>query len=1040
MARPTLEISKQLRRRFKQGSPVVVAAAWCMELAQQGYPLLEVLPAVVEVMVQNARRADAEQLLSAIQPLYDPRAPLTAKECLATLYCWLHAVGRLASGPAVDLGGMTAMMHVRKLRHTLQLEGPLEILLAEAGVVATERLADKPAGRVARADAQSFLASAECGSPAAHERGLERMQATVETLAGYLASPQTLVEAPGIDFADAARSMLAQALSNLGQAWATRSVGDEQANLRRAVELFEQARALPERREDPTSYQHVLQQSVSALRELAVLTSDAAEARALLTRGLALADEALALPRRHPEQAFHWQEPTALAAYNIRMRDLMDRRERKLGDDEALRGELVALADEALAFLATAKRRGEPLFVNAADVFRRLREGGGDVGRPGPDAGFVRALAERLRAEERRLVTEQEAQILLRSLIGWFETPWPTQLWPHLRFVLAAVHPQHVGCTTARRLFVAELALLERSDDAAMLLDSIQRLQRGLTALTLADEQRRVYASALHTRAVLWLGRRERHPCSPAELLALCDLLGATTYRAETNFYGQGPTHEHGPGDEAVWRMSMYRARWDVDRAALLMGVQTWIEEEPAVAEELQPLLVHLHEVRTIDLQGKVGPSHTIDAPAEVLAAAQDELLGELQLGAARGWRPAHGGVLPVADPDELTQWLCARRSLAVLLDVGPLEFAIVASDGRSLQLYTPFAGLASGERERFFAAVRAFGHLRLDAMQANPDAGFDAVLAALMAAGAPVVAALRRCCRELGVDALAVLSRGTLELIPWTALFAAAGDDGPAIVHVPTLAPAGTLRAAVRPGTWTVVGEHEGEDADLDRGWAALRAVGAAPETGPEFATFDRKAAEVGVLRLFVHGEHSMVPPLMGVSLYPPLTRRRVFYQAKDAVMLDLTGCGRVECWACDAGHTADLLGPRRDEDEGRSLATAFLLAGARAVIGAGWRQPSAAAALIAAGFAVAAPQPGDPLADARALARVLRRYREVVAGAMLTDPDGWRVALAAMIGVDPHTLPAMSGPPLRVADLRASYAWAGWRVCLRDRTCLEP
>lgn len=155
---------------------------------------------------------------------------------------------------------------------------------------------------------------------------------------------------------------------------------------------------------------------------------------------------------------------------------------------------------------------------------------------------------------------------------------------------------------------------------------------------------------------------------------------------------------------------------------------------------------------------------------------------------------------------------------------------------------------------------------------------------------------------------------------------------------------------------------------------------------------------------------------------------------------MLDLTGCGRVECWACDTSYTADLLGPRRHEDEGRSLATAFLLAGARAVIGAGWRQPSAAAALISAGFATTAPQPGNPIADARALARVLRRYREVVAGPALTSPDGWRVALAAMIGVEPQTLPVTPTPPLRVGDLRANYAWAGWRVCMRDRTCLEP
>ena len=50
-------------------------------------------------------------------------------------------------------------------------------------------------------------------------------------------------------------------------------------------------------------------------------------------------------------------------------------------------------------------------------------------------------------------------------------------------------------------------------------------------------------------------------------------------------------------------------------------------------------------------------------------------------------------------------------------------------SDGRSLQLHTPYAGLANDERERFVAAVKAFMHLRLDAAHANPDAVFAAAL-----------------------------------------------------------------------------------------------------------------------------------------------------------------------------------------------------------------------------------------------------------------------------------------------------------------------
>ena len=49
-----------------------------------------------------------------------------------------------------------------------------------------------------------------------------------------------------------------------------------------------------------------------------------------------------------------------------------------------------------------------------------------------------------------------------------------------------------------------------------------------------------------------------------------------------------------------------------------------------------------------------------------------------------------------------------------------------------------------------------------------------------------------------------------------------------------------------------------------------------------------------------------------------------------------------------------------------------------------------------------------------------------------------GWRAALATMIGVDPSALPDTGPPILRIDDMRAAYAWAGWRVSVRDRSCL--
>lgn len=1031
-------VPQQLRRKFARGSPIAVAIELTDELEAAGHPPLAILPRVVELMAAHAKSVSGEQLASAAQRVR------TLREYVLTTYYSLHAIARLAPDNIAIVFALMAPMRARKVRQETNLEGPFEILLAEAAVAACARLADDDQGRLLRADAASFHASALSGSPdqALRERGLEQLQATVAELDDLLGRSQPFTGMLGDDVLRMqATTTHAQAVSNLGQAWASRNAGDTEGNLRRALPLFERALTLPERRAAPPQYQHTLQQCMAALRELATLTADVDEARSLFERGLLLANEALALPGLHPNEHFHWHEPTRLAVFNLRMQDALDRRDRGLGNRAELQGKLVAITDAGLEFLRTAKRR-DPLFIHAATTFRRVRdEARGTTSDPQAEVAFVHALAARLTGEHRTRLTDLEAEILTSSLSAWRHTPIPVALWPPLGALITAVHPVHVGIDAARRLFALELSFLRNADppQLAELTRSMDRMHAGLADLTLGDEQRRVFAGALTHRARLRLAWSERrHPCTPAELLVYCDLLGAATYRADSGFYGQGPAHERGSA-EAVWRTEVYRARWDVDRVAYHLGFVALVARDPSLTAALTPLIDHLAEVRTIDPHGNVSAGYVQDDMQEALPARQDELRAALDHGAAYRWRPAAPRELSIPYEDDLTKWLHAHPQVAVLLNVPGAPLDLVTGDGAGgTLLHSPYRAIAPAVVDAFTAAVQRFVAAYAEMLIRQPGPAFAAALTDLIEAARPVVAALRSCCADLGVRALVVLSRGSFDIVPWEALFAADdGDDEPiALVHAPTLATAGTLAAAVRPGSWTVLGTREGQDPDLDFGWSALRAAGLSPEPGPDFATFDRRAAAVGVLRLFVHGEFWPLAPLSGFALHAPLSSRRVHFQGKDVVMMDLTGCGRVECWACDSSAESDMLGVSRHEDEPRGLATAFLLAGARSVVGARWQQPSPAAALIAASFAAGAPDPGDPLAAARTLTCVTRRYRN-----LLARPDalagGWDALLRGMLGED--AIPAVRvAQTLGVEDLRAVYAWAGWRVCIRDITCL--
>jgi hypothetical protein len=130
----------------------------------------------------------------------------------------------------------------------------------------------------------------------------------------------------------------------------------------------------------------------------------------------------------------------------------------------------------------------------------------------------------------------------------------------------------------------------------------------------------------------------------------------------------------------------------------------------------------------------------------------------------------------------------------------------------------------------------------------------------------------------------------------------------------------------------------------------------------------------------VFAHGElNGFDPPVSGFMLDAG-DEEGLAYQGYEVATIDLGGCGRVELWACVSGVQCDFLGELLGNDEPLGIASCFLLAGARIVVGSLWKQPAIVAGLIAAAFLGVAGPPGSAERDAWALGWALAAYRRAV------------------------------------------------------------
>lgn len=502
------------------------------------------------------------------------------------------------------------------------------------------------------------------------------------------------------------------------------------------------------------------------------------------------------------------------------------------------------------------------------------------------------------------------------------------------------------------------------------------------------------------------------HTVPPARVLALMDRGGALVHRAEVAWQAALPARTgklrrtwrssqptFGRGSEqradAVDNTAWYRdhldewSRWEAlfEQAERSDSAREFLADR----EESRFQLVcsaPVDEANVIALLGEIpseryesgGATHFVQRPrdhaqvsrlaaharanlhAHIAQAIGEGLLDELCVSTA-------------ATPERLEEWFVGHPHHAIVVPrvMGLIRPLVVFTlDAESREIRCTDVGVDAADTPDFEPHAAWFSHYEALARDAreNSDASSHVLGEALVR--------LRRAIEPRARELAGVLERaGTRRLVmlmrqpdfiwaPWESAEladgVALGERFP-IVWLSTLAQLPRAASPPREGTVQVVGEGRGDDA-LDWGADALRALAVQiPSTatigGEEAAEAIRLSSAVARarrLRIFAHGHLDLANPesnrltLVGARD----SEEQLNLRPSDLRRLPLAGMDCVELWACaSAGHGRHLTeaGPA---DEPEDLASAFLVAGARFVVGSRWQVSAWPASLLMEKYAL--------------------------------------------------------------------------------------
>ena len=1091
----------------------MVAAGAGEDLRRLGMPTWEAWAEAARLMDAHGRAPTMDAVKAAMAAARGGRRsadPEAKRRSAGALHCVLRALGRWP-----DHEGLLWMapMMVRDYIIDLSTDPREEEALARALADAVSRLtAHGSYGEFTAADARTMHAVALLQLPEAdaRETGRELIAEQVEVMERLLAGELVFAgkSAPA-KLVESAWRLHAMAVNNLAQAWEQRVEGVPADNLRAAIAAYERCCALPARVAEPEKLLHSLHHLALCLRKLAHEVDDNAERGALLERARDVAERGLELPRKHPEASFPMLDALRLNRANTEGHLLLLQKETGVLAPEEADRRLREHVEGTLAWLRTTPLR-DRAEGRAAEAFFAQFLGGADHQEAA--AAALQALVGRLAQDgpqHIRFMTRDEAELALSAMVALTPDgePSPRALRPEvhgcLPIVLGALHPLHTGVAAARELYELELAWMRPQlrplswIGRKYIEDAISGMHRWMCDADLPDAHRRLFAAQIGQLASLALDPEVGLVgLDILDRVRFHDLMGAAFYRAESTFYGQGPSHEAPPVTEAGWRISLYRARQMLDHCALL---HTYEELRPLI-DRVQPgaldeILATMRMYMVCSDDGR--ELRDTLSPLAEMSELRAEILEYRRVGQPRGWRPAFVETTPAPQRDEIAGWLGERPTTGLLL-AGDAELGLV--HGARELTYLRFDEYCSDSWSRMLALADELALAWARLLQ-GPSEQLDHALRDLDAALLQVTLdhgwrALAERLAEMvtshGLRCLTVVERGGWRAFPWGSLPVKAGvlADVVAIVHVPSLATTGAHEAPLRSGVLAYVGAAEGKAPELEFGRAVFRSAGDVV-AGLRREAFEPLCVGAGVVRMFTHGDFNSSDAMVSGIVLDAADEQEPPYQGYEIAAMDLGGCGRVELWACESGVQMDFLGELLGNDEPLGLASCFLLAGARVVVGSLWKQPAMVAGLIAAAFSAVVGLPGSAEGDALALALALADYRRAVdeggpfeaafcrsLAASLRAPvpvagaitrairAAWCETAAHLAGRGPIEVPLSTIPEqddagldelrelidepdeldleLRrcarriLGSLRGPAAWAGWRVLARDRSVI--
>lgn len=1120
-----LAFDRELKRRMARGRPLAVAVAASGELQRSfGLPTWEAWETAAAAMNKYGKEPTEAEFKSWVGRANGCRSSPDLRQRqvgAAHLYLTLQALSRWFLGPAGDVLRLMAPVQLRDAIKDLSTHPREELALASALVAALARLADLGTGaQFTLADSQTIHATALLAQPesSAREAGRQHLEGMVAEMERLLAGDLVLPFGLPVDRVVFA-SLHAMAVNNLAQAWEQSNDGDPIENLRRSIALYERCCNLPQRQAEPEKLLHSLHHLALVRRELAKELADPAERGRLLRLSIEAADRALDLPRQHPGETYPMLEPLRLNRANTEAYWLLHQEETGAIPSAAAREALRHHAATTLDWLATSSIRHRSEGQGAIAFFAQF------VDRTelmeSSAVAALRELTVRLVPKEpdrrdHRYMTRDEARVALGAMASLTPHGVPSprvtddlQIHSCLPILMGALHPHYAGIDNARQLYQLEVIwtrpVLRRLGPLGKKYvdDACEGMHRWMCDPDLPGSYRRVFAGQIAALASLALEPDHGlERLTPLERTRLLDLTGAAFYRAESTFYAQGAANDAPAGTEPSWRISLYRARQELDACATILTYEEFaglVDRDHKSA--IEAALVELRQVQHHGSDGAV-ETVTITNTAEEIRALREEIGHRCRFGHARGWSPAFVETTPAPSIPDIKVWLGDHPHTAVLLTEGP-ELALVHADHAGEVALDDLASLAGPDWQPMMdhadKLLHAWGALLMNpADEAQQVADFGAALRNVVHSRAWRAFAGKLVDRlaSRGLTTLVLVERGVWRTFPWESLVV--GDqrlaDAVALVHLPTLARTGAQPAPLREGTLAyVAAPRRAASAALDFGRAAFAATGGAVQEPLGRDDFERACTRVGAVRLFTHATFNTVDaPLSGLGL-DETRADDLLYQGYEILTMDLRGCGRVELWACESGVQMDFLGDFLGNDEPLGIASCFLLAGARVVIGSIWKQPAIVAGLIAAAFAAHAGPPGSAERDARALAGAVAAYRNVVAEGgifetalraalcdALTQPNprpdpiphafhaAWCAAASHLTGNANIDLPWSTVEPFQANDsllnearaladdleelhhelrrvarhladeLRTDSTTAGWRVLARDKSVL--